>query len=63
MTGDVLAFGAGLLVISGPAGRPDAEERARVGLLSPADSKTRAWAVDAVRRTLHGRAGSKVTIW
>jgi len=50
-----LAFGAGLLVISGPAGAQTPKNAARVGLLSPGDSKTRAWAVDAVRRTLHGQ--------
>ena len=50
-----LAFGAGLLVISGPAGAQTPKNAARVGLLSPGDSKTRAWAVDAVRKTLHGQ--------
>jgi len=50
-----LAFGAGLLVISGPAGAQTPKNAARVGFLSPGDSKTRAWAVDAVRKTLHGR--------
>src|SRR3989442_14216555 len=50
-----LAFGAGLLVISSPAGAQTPKNAARVGLLSPGDSKTRAWAVDAVRKTLHGR--------
>src|SRR6267143_5344179 len=50
-----LAFGAGLLVISGPAGAQTPKNAARVGLLSPGDSKTRAWAVDAFRKTLHGQ--------
>ncbi|PYM94597.1 MAG: hypothetical protein DME04_07500 [Candidatus Rokuibacteriota bacterium] len=50
-----LAFGAGLLVISGPAGAQTPKNAARVGLLSPGDSKTRASAVDAVRETLHGQ--------
>src|SRR2546422_10214190 len=50
-----LAFGAGLLVISGPAGAQTPKNAARVGLRSPGDSKTRAWAVDAVRKTLRGQ--------
>ena len=58
-----LAFSAGLLVISGSAGAQTPKNTARVGLLSPGDSKTRASSVDAVRKTLHGRAGSKGTIW
>jgi hypothetical protein len=44
-----------LLVISGPAGAQTPKNAARVGLLSPGDSKTRTWAVDAVRKTLHGQ--------
>ena len=49
-----LALGAGLLVTPGPAGAQTPKKTARVGLLSPGDPKTRAWAVDVVRKTLHG---------
>jgi putative ABC transport system substrate-binding protein len=48
-----LAVGAGLLVTPGAATAQTPKKMARVGLLSPGDAKTRAFAVDAVRKTLH----------
>ncbi len=48
-----LALGAGLLVTPGRAGAQTPKKTARVGLLSPGDAKTRAWAVEPVRKTLH----------
>ena len=51
----VLALGAGLLVTPGPAGAQTPKKTARVGLLSPGDPKTRASAVDAVRKALRGQ--------
>ena len=50
-----LALGAGLLVTPGAAGAQTPKKTARVGLLSPADARARAWAVDPVRKALHGR--------
>jgi hypothetical protein len=58
-----LAVGAALLVTAGPAGAQTPKRTVRVGLLSPGNAKTRAFAVDAVRKRYTGTAGSKVTIW
>ena len=60
-----LAGGAGLLVTPGPASAQKLKKMARVGLLSPGDAKTRAFAVDAVRKTLHAHGwveGSNLVI-
>jgi putative ABC transport system substrate-binding protein len=50
-----LALGAGLLVVPDRAGGQVPKKTARVGILSPGDAKTRAFANDAVRKALHGR--------
>ena len=49
-----LALGAGVLVSPASAGAQTSKKTARVGLLSPADAKARAWAVDPFRKALHG---------
>jgi putative ABC transport system substrate-binding protein len=45
---------AGVLVTPGAAGGQTPKKNARLGLLSPGDPTTRAWAVDPFKKTLHG---------